>query len=121
MNPFDLLNHIRGKSNPFRELSREEKIKQHQKEVEVIEGIKHLAIVSNDMLMDQRYRELARVFQDVEKNIIDLMINCDEADRDKFFLRIKEYQIKLRMFKQILKIPHEFIAEANKVERQEVK
>ena len=121
MNPFDLLNHIRGKSNPFRELSREEKIKQHQKEVEVIEGIKRLAIASNDMLMDQRYRELARVFQDVEKNIIDLMINCDEEDRDKFFLKIKTYQVKLRVFSQILKVPHEFIEEHNKIERAEVK
>ena len=120
LNPFEFVQRL-NKSNPFRELSREERLKQKQREIEIIEGVKKLGIICNDIIRDQRYREFALLFEDIQKEVIDHMIDIEEADRDKFFLRMKEAQIKLRMFRQILKMPREFIDEAEKIKRTEVK
>ena len=121
MNPFNLLNLIKRKDNPFAELTREERLERAKQELEVKEGIKHMAIICNDMLNDQRYREVAEIFRNIEKQLIDLMIDCDEPDRDRFYLKIKEYQSKLRIFKKILQVPHDFVKEAEKINRIEVK
>ena len=120
-NPFDLLGFIAKGRNPFKNPTAEEKKLQAQKEKEVKEGIKRIAEVCNDILSDQRYREFADVFKGIEQQLIELMVDCDESDRDKFYLKIKEYQIKLRMFKQILKTPHEFVVKAEDIARTEVK
>lgn len=120
-NPFELLEFITKGKNPFRNLSAEEKKAQAKKEKEVIEGIKRIATICNDILSDQRYREFADLFKTIEQQIDDLMIDCDEPDRDKFFLKMKEYQMKLRIFKQMLKMPHEFVAKAEEISRTEVK
>lgn len=120
-NPFDLLGLLAKGKNPFRNPTAQEKKEQDKKEREVKEGIKRIAAICNDILSDQRYREFAEVFKGIEQQITELMINCDEADRDKFYLKIKEYQIKLRMFGQILKTPHEFVVKAEEIARTEVK
>lgn len=117
-NPFELLEFITKGKNPFRDLSKEERLVQARKELELKEGIKRLALICNDILNDQRYREFADLFKSIEKQIDDLMIDCDEPDRDKFYLKMKEYQIKLRMFSQILKMPHEFIAKADEIKNE---
>lgn len=120
-NPFELLEFITKGKNPFRNLSAEEKKLQAQKEKEVIEGIKRIATICNDILLDQRYREFADLFRNIEQQLIELMIDCDEPDRDKFFLKMKEYQMKLRIFKQMLKMPNEFVVKAEEISRTEVK
>ena len=114
MNPFNLWNAVQRKENPFRELSKEERAEQQKREVEVREGVKRMAIVCNDMLNDQRYREVAEIFRNIETQLTELMIDCDEPDRDKFYLKLKEYQSKLRIFKKILQVPRDFVNEANK-------
>lgn len=121
MNPFEILQSISKGKNPFRELSEEEKKSQKQKEKEVKEGIKRIAVICNDLLNDQRYKEFADIFREIEQQIDDLMIDCDEPDRDKYFLKMHEYQLKLRIFKNILKMPHQFIAKAEEIARTEVK
>lgn len=119
LNPFDLLNAIRRKDNPFREETREERLKKKQKEIEVIEGVKRMGILCQKIVSDQRYLEFAEVFKRIEQNLLDLMVNCDVDDRDKYFLKMREYQFKLRMFKQILRIPQEFIEEERKIQEEE--
>ena len=121
MNPFELLNALKRKDNPFRELSREEKEKQRKQELEVKEGVKRMAIICNNMLNDQRYKEIAEIFKNIETQLTELMIDCDEPDRDKFYLKLKEYQMKLRIFKKILQVPHDFVNEAQRINRTEVK
>lgn len=123
-NPFDLVKGLFKKENPFRELSPSEKQKQRESEQAVKEGIKKLGILCADILHDQRYKEFADVFRDIESRIIDLLIDCDEEDRDKYFLKISTLQIKLRMFRQILKMPRQFCERAEeikKIERRMVK
>ncbi len=121
MNPFELLNFIKRKDNPFRESTKEEREDQRKREVEVKEGVKRMAIICNDMLNDQRYKEIANIFKDIETQLTELMIDCDEPDRDKFYLKLKEYQMKLRIFKKILQVPHDFVNEAQKINRTEAK
>ena len=119
-NPFELFQSLIREKNPFRDLSREERIQQQLKENEVKEGIKQIAIICNDLLNDQRYKEFANIFKDIEQQLIELMIDCDEPNRDLFYLKIKEYQQKLRIFKNILKVPHEFVARAEEIARTEI-
>jgi hypothetical protein len=120
-NPFNLLEFLNRGKNPFKELTPEEKKEQLEREKETKDGIKRLAIICNDLINDQRYREFADLFRMMEQNLIDLLIDNDEQDRDKFYLKQKEYQMKLRIFKNILKMPHQFIAKAEEIKRTEVK
>ena len=120
-NPFELLEFITKAKNPFRNLTAEERKEQIKKEKEVKEGIKRIATICNDILSDQRYKEFADIFRGIEQQLTELIIDCDEPDRDKFYLKIKEYQGKLRIFKKILKVPHEFVAKAEEIARTEVK
>ena len=118
--PFDLLNGIMRKDNPFREETRQEREDRKKREIEVKEGIKRLSVLCNDMLGDQRYKEIADVFHDIEGQLVQLLIDCEEPERDKFYLKIKEYQHKLRIFRKILQVPHDFVNEAEKIKRTEV-
>jgi hypothetical protein len=117
MNPFDFVKQL-NKTNPFREPTREERLKQKQREVEIIEGVKKLGIICNDIIRDQRYREFALLFKDIQKKIVDLMIDMEEADRDKYFLRMSELQIKLRLFRTFLNMPHEFVERAEAIKKE---
>lgn len=121
MNPFDLLKQIKQKKNPFKPLNAKEKADRVKLEKEVQEDILRLARICEDILRDQRYKEFADLFRSIENNVIDLMVSCDEKDRDKFFLQIKEYQMKLRIFKNILKMPHDFIERGAEIQRTVVK
>ena len=121
MNPFDLIRGLVDKKNPFRELSLEEKKKHKETELAVKEGIKKLGLLCNDILLDQRYIEFANLFKDIESKILDLMIDLEEADRDKYYLRMSELQIKLRMFRQILRMPREFKDRREEILREEKK
>ncbi len=120
-NPFDLVRGLIKKSNPFRDLTAEEKKKQKEQETAVKEGIKNLALICNDILNDQRYKEFADLFRDIEKQIIDLMIDLEVDDRDKFYVRMKEYQHRLRDFRNILKMPHQFIERAEEIRKEDAK
>ncbi len=120
-NPFELLEFITKAKNPFRDLTAEERKEQIKKEKEVKEGIKRIATICNDILSDQRYKEFANIFESIEKQIDDLMIDCDIEDRDKYFLKMREYQMKLRIFRNILKMPHQFIEKAAEIQRTEAK
>ena len=121
MNPFDLIRGLVDKKNPFRELTPEEKKKHKETELAVKEGIKKLGLLCNDILLDQRYIEFANLFKDIESKILDLMIDLEEADRDKYYLRMSELQIKLRMFRQILRMPREFKDRREEILREEKK
>ncbi len=121
-NPFELLNFLNpsGK-NPFKELTKEEKREQAKREQETKEGVKRLAVICNDLINDQRYKEFSELFRMMEKNLIDLMIDNDEPNRDIYYLKQKEYQHKLRLFKNILKMPHQFIEKGEEINREEAK
>ncbi len=121
MKPFDLLNGIMRKDNPFREETKQGREDRKRREVEVKEGIKRLAVLCSDKLGDQRYKEIADVFHDIEGQLTQLLIDCDESDRDKYFLKMREYQMKLRIFRKILQVPHDFVNEFESIQRTEIK
>ncbi len=120
-NPFDLMRGLIKKDNPFRDLTPEEKKLRKENEVAVKEGIKRLGIVCNDIMNDQRYKEFSDLYREIESQIIELMIDLDEPDRDKFFVRMKEYQHRLRDFRNILKMPHQFVDRAADIRKEESK
>ncbi len=119
MKPFDLLNNIRKKpeDNPFRQRTAKEKQEAKVKEKEVMDGVLSLARICADILKDQRYMEFAAIFKDIEKGLIQLLVDCDEEDGKKYFLKMRDYQMKLRFFRNILKVPHEFIESAEIIQR----
>ena len=117
MNPFDLLKAVKQKKNPFRELTNDERKKQRKEENEVKEGITSLGRLCADILLDQRYKEYADLYKDIEKKVIDVMIDCDEPDRDKYFLKMREYQLKLRWFRNFLRMPHDFVERSEEINR----
>lgn len=119
LNPFELINSLVAKNkNIFKELTPEEQKKRKETEISVKEGIKQLGVICNDILLDQRYLAFANLFRDIEKQVIDLMIDLDEPDISKFYLRMKEYQHRLRDFRNILKMPHQFAERAEELNKE---
>ena len=119
MRAFDIFNKMGKKSveHPFRQKTPQEKKEAKAKEKEVMDGVLSLARICADILKDQRYQEFAAIFKDIEKGLTQLLVDCDETDRDKYFLKMRDYQMKLRFFENILKVPHEFIESAEEIQR----
>lgn len=121
VSPFDLIRGLGRKDNPFRDMTAEEKKKFKETEKSVKEGVKQLGLICNDILNDQRYVQFADLFRDIEKQVIELMIDLEESDQNKFFVRMKEYQHRLRDFRNILKMPHQFVERADDIRKEEAK
>ena len=122
-NPFNLIDKIvrKGIHNVFRPQTPEEIVKQDEEEQKVKQEVKELARICADILRDQRYRQFAALYKDIEQRVIKLMINCDEQDRDKFFLKMRDYQKSLRIYDAILRTPHEFVKRGDEILRTEKK
>ena len=116
--PFDLIRGLMRKDNPFKNLTPEEQRRRKETEISVKEGIKQLGVICNDILLDQRYLAFANLFRDIEKQVIELMIDLDEPDMNKFYLLMKEYQHRLRDFRNILKMPHQFVERAEELKEK---
>jgi hypothetical protein len=50
-----------------------------------------------------------------------LMVEFDEVNRDVYYIRMRDYQQKLRFFRNILKMPHQFVERSEEIQRTEIK
>jgi nitrate reductase alpha subunit len=120
-NPFQIVDRLRNKVNPFTEVTPAQRKKQLEEEKQVKEEIRQLAIICNDILGDQRYKAFADLFRDIERRVTELMVTLDESDRDKYYFKMRDYQKTLRIYRAILKVPNEFVSRGEEVERTIVK
>lgn len=76
---------------------------QQEAENKVRAELKELAIVANDILLDQRYKRFANLLDEAEKNTIELLFNYKESDPYKYKSKVDEFLIELRVYRNLLR------------------
>ena len=107
--------------NPFRLPSKEEIKKQKEIEADVRNKIKAIAQEAKILFQDQRYSKLKDEFKKVYEQNIDILINYNEpqgGNLEHYALKMREYQMQLRILKQIFDTPQGFVESEKKIDNE---
>ena len=100
---------LQKSSNPFQDLTPEEKHSLHEVEEDVKKDIELLTTQSKDLFNDQRYKKLKAEFDKIYETSIKTLVEFDCDDADKYVMKMRGLQIQIRTLRAMFTVPEGFI------------
>ncbi len=116
----DLTKIFKKLSNPFNKLTDEEEDALLQVELSVKKDIKNLSLEARELFDDQRYQKLKKDFKDIYEANLRLIINYNCVEPDKYIMKMRELQVRLRTLKSIFDTPEGFIKRAEEIDADNI-
>ena len=113
------LNKILAKvRNPFIQLTQDEKVELKKIEESVKKDIKAFSREAKDLYDDARYQKLKNEFKRVYQHNMNLIIYFDTKDPQEYIIKMREFQIQLRVLKSIFDTPEGFIKQEEALDKK---
>ena len=102
-------------SNPFIKLDKSEEAQLKEIELSVKKDIKAFSQEAKELYQDQRYTKLKLEFKRIYEQNLKLIIYFDSDTSEKYMMKMREYQIQLRVLKSIFDTPEGFIKKEEEI------
>lgn len=89
--------------NVFRETTKDEQIKRQKQEQEFTEYLDKLIAVGKMITSDERYHEFRKIYEQLEAQGIELIINYENSDIQKFYTYITRLQERIKSVRMLIK------------------
>lgn len=103
-------------SNPFIKLNQDEESQLKEIERSVKKDIKQFSQEAKELYQDQRYTKLKTEFKRIYEQNLKLIIYFDSDTPERYIMKMREYQIQLRVLKSIFDTPEGFIKKDEEIE-----
>lgn len=90
-------------NSPFKNETKEEKLERENLEREFNVYFDRLVDTGKQLLSDERYKEFKRIFETVESNAVELILNYESKNIEEFYMYVMRLQEKVKTMRLLVR------------------